>query len=196
MFYTRSNGVRVPATVVEFAPDGLVHLEYFRDAVKVVNRQCKVESISFAIPSADSLPPHFPYLVTHFTDAMPISSIGGALSDILFNPKYAGCVWKITVAVDHLGNIVWTCPVLPGTSADVKIWDTVITGAVRALCENAPKVAVRTNDRNRMQKEQMDSGDADWDAGSFRERLFATTDVLTMFMTCSLTSVLTDLPLH
>ena len=32
--------------------------------------------------------PHFPYLVTHFTDAMPISSIGGALSDILFNPKY------------------------------------------------------------------------------------------------------------
>ena len=59
MFYTRSNGVRVPATVVGFAPDGLVHLEYFRDAVKVVNRQCKVESISFAIPSADS-PPSFP----------------------------------------------------------------------------------------------------------------------------------------
>ena len=138
VFYTRSNGVRVPATVVGFAPDGLVHLEYFRDAVKVVNRQCKVESISFAIPSADSLPPHFPYLVTHFTDAMPISSIGGALSDILFNPKYAGCVWKITVAVDHLGNIVWICPVLPATSADVKIWGTVITGAVRALCENAP----------------------------------------------------------
>ena len=57
MFYTRSNGVRVPAIVVRFAPDGLVHLEYFRDAVKMVNRQCKVESISFAIPSADSLPP-------------------------------------------------------------------------------------------------------------------------------------------
>ena len=57
VFYTRSNGVRVPATMVGFAPDGLVHLEYFRDAVKVVNRQCKVESISFAIPSADSPPP-------------------------------------------------------------------------------------------------------------------------------------------
>ena len=138
MFYTRSNGVQVPATVAEFAPDRLVHLESFRDAVKVVNRQCKVESISFAIPSADSPPPHLPYLVTHFTDAMPISSIGGALSDILFNPKYAGCVWKITVAMDHLGNIVWICPVLPGTSADVVIWDTVITGAVHALCENAP----------------------------------------------------------
>ena len=37
MFYTRSNGVRVPATVVGFAPDGLVHLEYFRDPAKVVN---------------------------------------------------------------------------------------------------------------------------------------------------------------
>ena len=43
------------------------------------------------------------------------------------------------MAVDHLGNMVWICPVLPGTSADVKIWDTVITGAVRVLCENAPK---------------------------------------------------------
>ena len=36
MFYTCSNGVRVPATVVGFAPDGLVHLEYFRDVVKVM----------------------------------------------------------------------------------------------------------------------------------------------------------------
>ena len=89
---TRSNGVRVPATVVGFAPDGFVHLEYFRDAVKVVNRQCKVKSISFAIPGADSPPLHFPCLVTHFSDAMPIGSIGGALCDVLFNPKYAGCV--------------------------------------------------------------------------------------------------------
>ena len=42
MFYTRSNGMRVRATVVGFAPDGLLHLEYFQDAVKMVNRQCKV----------------------------------------------------------------------------------------------------------------------------------------------------------
>ena len=34
-------------------PTAYSTLEYFRDAVKVVNRQCKVESISFAIPSAD-----------------------------------------------------------------------------------------------------------------------------------------------
>ena len=43
------------------------------------------------------------------------------------------------MAVDHLGNIVWICPVLPGTSADVKIWDTVITGAVHALCARCAK---------------------------------------------------------
>ena len=67
--------------------------------------------------------PHFSYLVTLFTDAMPISSIGDALSDMFFNPKYVGCVWKVTVAAANLGNIVWVCPVLPGTSADVKIWD-------------------------------------------------------------------------
>ena len=57
MFYTHSNGVRIPATMVGFVPNGLVHLVYFRDAVKMVNRQCKVESISFAIPSANSPPP-------------------------------------------------------------------------------------------------------------------------------------------
>ena len=56
---------------------------------------------------------------------MPIISIGGALSDVPFNPKYA-CMWKVTVAVDNLGNIVWICRILyipPGTSADVKTWD-------------------------------------------------------------------------
>ena len=27
----------------------------------------------------------------------------------LFNRKYAGCVYKVTVAIDSLGNIVWIC---------------------------------------------------------------------------------------
>ena len=40
---------------------------------------------------------------------MPIASIGGILCDVLFNPKYAGCVHKVTVAIDNLGNIVWIC---------------------------------------------------------------------------------------
>ena len=40
--------------------------------------------------------PHFPYFITHFTDSMPICSVGGSLFDMLR----------------------W-----PGTSADVTIWD-------------------------------------------------------------------------
>ena len=67
--------------------------------------------------------PHFPYFVTHYVDSMPIASIGGILCDVLFNPKYAGCAYKVTVAIDSLGNIVWICPLAPGTSADVLIWD-------------------------------------------------------------------------
>ena len=53
VFYTRSNGLRPLATVVETAEDGLLHLEYYLDGLRVVNRQCKMESISFAIPSSD-----------------------------------------------------------------------------------------------------------------------------------------------
>ena len=61
--------------------------------------------------------------MTHFTDSMPISSIGGIWSADLWNPKYASHVYKVTVAGDMLGNIVWICPLAPGTSADVLIWD-------------------------------------------------------------------------
>ena len=67
--------------------------------------------------------PHFSYLVTHFTDSMPISSIGGALSDVLFNLRYAGNIWKLTIAVDHEGKIVWIGPLMPGTAPHVIIWD-------------------------------------------------------------------------
>ena len=45
VFYTRSNGVRVRGTVVGMASDGLIHLEYYQDALLVVNRQCKMESM-------------------------------------------------------------------------------------------------------------------------------------------------------
>ena len=67
--------------------------------------------------------PHFPFFMTHFTDSMPISSIGGIWSADLWNPEYASHVYKVTVAVDMLGNIVWICPLTPGTSVDVLIWD-------------------------------------------------------------------------
>ena len=45
VFYTRSNGVRVPAKVVGMAGDGLIHLEYYQDALRVVHRQYKMESM-------------------------------------------------------------------------------------------------------------------------------------------------------
>ena len=67
--------------------------------------------------------PHFPFFMTHFTDSMPINSIGRIWSADLWNPKYASHVYKVTIAVDMLGNIIWICPLAPGTSADVLIWD-------------------------------------------------------------------------
>ena len=54
VFHTRSNGLQPPATVVGTAKDGLVHLGYYQDGLRVVNRQCKMQSISFAIQSSDS----------------------------------------------------------------------------------------------------------------------------------------------
>ena len=51
--------------------------------------------------------PHFPYFATHYVDNISIACIGGILCDVLFNPKFAGCVSKVTVAIDSLGNIVW-----------------------------------------------------------------------------------------
>ena len=53
VFCTRPNGLRPPTMVVGTAEEGLLHLEYSQHALRVVNRQCKMESISFAIPSSD-----------------------------------------------------------------------------------------------------------------------------------------------
>ena len=40
------------------------------------------------------------YFNTHFNDNMPICSIGESLSDVLFNPKYVGHVYKIEYSMD------------------------------------------------------------------------------------------------
>ena len=47
--------------------------------------------------------PHFPFFMTHVTDPMPISSIGGISSADLWNSKYVSHVYKVTVAVDMSG---------------------------------------------------------------------------------------------
>ena len=49
----------------------------------------------------------------------------------MWNPKYASRVYKVTVAVDMLGNIIWICPLAPGTSADVLIWDGYVLSRTR-----------------------------------------------------------------
>ena len=65
--------------------------------------------------------PHFPFFMTHFTDSMPKSCIGGIWSADPRNPKYASHVYKVTV--DMLSNILWICLLALGTSDDVLIWD-------------------------------------------------------------------------
>ena len=47
---------------------------------------------------------HFPYFVTHYIDSMPICIVGGTLAGVLFDPKYASHVYKVTVAMDNLGK--------------------------------------------------------------------------------------------
>ena len=49
--------------------------------------------------------------------------LGGAPCAVRASCEKYATLWKATVAVDHWINDVWVCPVLPGTSADVKIWD-------------------------------------------------------------------------
>ena len=56
-------------------------------------------------------------------DSMPINSSGGIWSTKLWSPKYASHVYKVNVAADMLGNMVWICPLAPRTSADFLIWD-------------------------------------------------------------------------
>ena len=67
--------------------------------------------------------PHFPFVATHFTDAMPFASIGGALSDVLFNPKYAGNIYKVMVAVNFFGEHMLVLPEITRDDLDVFIWD-------------------------------------------------------------------------
>ena len=47
--------------------------------------------------------PHFPFFMTHFSDSMPITSIGGICSVDLWNSKHASHVYKVTDAVDMSG---------------------------------------------------------------------------------------------
>jgi len=45
-----------------------------------------------------------------FCPSLPIGSPGGPWSDVLFNRKYANRIYKVTVALDILDDIVCFCP--------------------------------------------------------------------------------------
>ena len=49
--------------------------------------------------------------MTCFTESMPINAISEVWSIELWNPKSAPHVYKVIVAVDMLGNILWLCVV-------------------------------------------------------------------------------------
>ena len=83
---------------------------------------CSRDSMGRQVESFQPLSP-FSVFLTHFIDSMPINSIGGIWSADLWNHKYASHVYKVTVAVGMLDSIIWICPLVPGISADVLIWD-------------------------------------------------------------------------
>ena len=56
VFYTKSIGLRVPVKVVGLLHDGHLELEYDEGGVRVVNYRCLMDSISFGVPSLESLP--------------------------------------------------------------------------------------------------------------------------------------------
>ena len=76
VFYTHSNGLRPRATVVGMAEDGLLHLEYYQDGLRVENWQCKMESISFAIASSDSPPDCPPSPLCNTQSSSPLKAFG------------------------------------------------------------------------------------------------------------------------
>ena len=47
--------------------------------------------------------PNFPYLVTHYSDNMPMCLVGGSLYVVLFYPKNAG-------KAEHMHIIKWQVP--------------------------------------------------------------------------------------
>ena len=96
VFYTHSNGVRVPATVVRMAGDGLIHLEYYQDALRAVNRQCKMESMCTPPPLVVPHPLSFPK--------------GGGGGPSLGQPKFFRCGSLCCCAGD---SVVGHCHLYP-----------------------------------------------------------------------------------
>ena len=120
VFYTRSNVLRVLAKVVGRSDEGYVELEYYQDRARVVNHHCPMDALSFGIPSWDSTPPS---PSSPPADRIPGDASGGSPSRDSSPLRTSSPSPSCSHAVDMLGNIMWICPLAPGTSADVLIWD-------------------------------------------------------------------------
>ena len=58
----------------------------------------------------------FPYMVTGIGDTFPITTIGGVLGDVLYQPKYADNVLKLLLIVDHSGVPCFFSETIPTTT--------------------------------------------------------------------------------
>ena len=114
MFYTQSTRLRVPTKVVGHSDEGCVELEYHQDGVRVINHHCPMDALSFSIPSWDSPPPT--------PSSPPAADIPG---DATGGSPLRGCSPTPSPSSPPAAdiNIIWICPLAPGTSADVLIWD-------------------------------------------------------------------------
>ena len=108
--------------ILTFCPHRAMSLSWLQSGVSVIYNRSTGSRWERRL-SPWNHTPHYPFLATHTADAMPLASLGGALSDVLWNPKYASYCWKVLVALDWLGNICWVCPLSPGTTPDGLIWD-------------------------------------------------------------------------
>ena len=64
--------------------------------------------------------PLYLYLVTLIGNTFPVGSVGGVLSDVLFQPKYAD-VFKVFLLVDHFGQYRWVGGLACGVRRDTRI---------------------------------------------------------------------------
>ena len=106
----------------------------FRDSVLFPPPLADMQRAMAAQPAL-KVAPHLPTLNCALSSQyVPFFLLNGGVSravcalctrpDVLFHSKYASHIWKLTVAVDHQGNIIWIGPlIMHGTAPDVIMWD-------------------------------------------------------------------------
>ena len=78
--------------------------------------------------------PHYPYHVMGHVDTVPVCSCVGATSDVAYQPKYASSVYKLIVAVDNLGRVMFVKGPDLGSRYDGNIWSTRCPWKLMPMC--------------------------------------------------------------